>query len=129
MVAHWGHFAATAPPVDPVLDAPWAALELAWDQDGAHGKFLDAAASADALDVAAAHYRRRRDANPEDARARAGLERTLMLAQRIYQARAQSERTPPSSVKTLKLLGTLFAGLMFGAVVYILMKMMSHTTR
>ncbi len=129
MVARWAHFAADAPPVDPVIDVPWATLEAAWDEDGAHAKFLDAAASADALDVAAAHYRRRRDGNPEDARARAGLERTLLLAQRIYQARAQSERTPPSSLTTLKLLGTIFAGLVFGAVVYIFMKMMSHTPR
>lgn len=128
-MALWERFAASAPPPDPVIDAPWAKLQAAWDEDAAHAKFLDAAAAADALDVAAAHYRRRRDANPDDARAKSGLERTLMLAQRIYQARAQSERTPPQSLKTLKLIGTLFAGLMFGAVVYIVMKMMSHTPR
>ena len=129
MVAHWERFAASAPPPDPVIDAPWAKLEAAWDEDAAHAKFLDAAAAADALDVAAAHYRRRRDANPDDARATSGLERTLMLAQRIYQARAQSERVPPSSIKTLKLVGTVFAMLMFFVVVYIFVKMMSHTPR
>jgi hypothetical protein len=129
LVAHWERFAASAPPPDPVIDAPWADLQAAWDDDGAHAKFLDAAAAADALDVAAAHYRRRRDANPEDARAAGGLARTLMLAQRIYEARAQAERTPPASLKTLKLVGTVFAAVMFGAVIYIFMKMMSHTPR
>lgn len=129
MVVRWERFAAAAPPPDPVIDAPWAKLEAAWNEDGAHARFLDAAAAADALDVAAAHYRRRRDANPDDERATSGLERTLMLAQRIYQARAQAERTPPTSLRTLKLIGTLFAGLMFGVVVYIFMKMMSHTPR
>jgi hypothetical protein len=129
LVAHWERFAASAPPPDPVIDAPWAALEAAWDDDGAHTKFLDAAVAADALDVAAAHYRRRCDGNPDDARAKTGLTRTLLMAQRIYEARAQSERTPPPSLKTLKLAGALFAGLMFGAVIYIFMKMMSHTPR
>jgi hypothetical protein len=129
LVARWERFAASAPPPDPVIDAPWAELEAAWDDDGAHAKLLDAAAAADALDVAAAHYRRRCDANPDDARAKSGLTRTLMLAQRIYEARAQSERTPPASLQTLKLAATVFAGLIFGAVIYILVKMMSHTPR
>jgi hypothetical protein len=131
LVARWEDFAAAAPPppLDPLLDAPWAALDAAWDEDSAHARFLDAAAAADALDVAASHYRRRRDANPGDARARAGLERTLLLAQRIYQARAQAERPLPPEMRTLKLVGTLFAGLLLGAVIYLLLKTMSHPGR
>jgi hypothetical protein len=129
VVVRWERFAATAPPIDPVLDAPWASLEAAWADDAAHSRFLDAAAGADALDVAAAHYRRRRQADPDDARAAGGLERTLLLAQRIYQARAEAERTVPQSLKTMRVVGTLFAGLLLGAVVYILLKVMSHPGR
>src|ERR1700743_459321 len=57
LVSLWEKFAATAHALDRVLAAPWTELEAAWTEDAAHARFLEAAAAADALDIAAAHYR------------------------------------------------------------------------
>jgi hypothetical protein len=117
-VARWDSFAADVP-THPALDQPWAELQAAWEDDTAHARFLEAAASADALDVAAARYRQRRQADRADGRAQKGLERAATLAQRLYQMRARSER-PPKAPVVLRIAGTMFAGLILIAALWVL---------
>jgi hypothetical protein len=117
-VARWEGFALDVP-THPALDQPWAELVAAWDDDSAHARFLEAAATADALDVAAARYRQRRQADGEEPRAQKGLERAANLAQRLYQMRARSER-PPKAPVVLRVLATIFAGLILMAAVRVL---------
>lgn len=118
LVARWEGYAVEAP-THPALDEPWRALEAAWGDDAAHARFLETAAAVDALDVAAARYRARRLADPSDARAERGLSRAVAMAQTLYVARAQAER-PPRAPVILKLVGTLFAGLILIAAIWVL---------
>jgi hypothetical protein len=117
-VSGWDGYAVDVP-THPALDEPWAALLSRWNDDAAHARFLELAATADALDVAAARYRQRRQVDRDDARAHKGLERAVLLAQRLYQARAQAER-PPRAPLLLKIAGTMFAGLILMAAVWVL---------
>ena len=117
LVARWEGFAAEEP-THPGLEEPWHKLEASWDDDKAHGAFLELAATLDALDVAAAHYRRRQLAAPEDERAKRGLARAVTMAQTLYVARAKAER-PPRAPVILKLVGTMFAGLILLTAVYV----------
>jgi hypothetical protein len=124
-VARWEGFAADVP-THPALDRPWAEVEAAWEDDTAHARFLEAAASADALDIAAARYRQRRMANPEDGRAQKNLEKAAVLAQRLYQMRARAER-PPKAPVVLRIVGTMFAGLvLLGAIWVLIVAMRNH---
>ncbi len=76
----------------PALDAAWAELEPRWSDPDAHRRFIELAASADALDLAAAHYRRRLKADSSDERARKGLARAGSLAESLHAARLDAER-------------------------------------
>ena len=117
LVARWEGYAVEEP-THPALDEPWRALEAAWDDEAAHARFLELAAAVDALDLAAARYRQRRQADPSDARAERGLGRAVTMAQSLYVARAATER-PPRAPMILKLLGTLFAGLILIAAIWV----------
>lgn len=117
LVARWEGFAVEEPS-HPALEEPWHALEAAWDEDKAHTAFLELAAAVDGLDVAAAKYRKRQVATPDDARAERGLQRAVTMAQTLYVARAQAER-PPRAPIILKIVGTMFAGLILLAAVYV----------
>ena len=117
LVARWEGFAVEEPS-HPALEEPWRKLEAAWNDDKAHSAFLELAATVDGLDVAAAKYRKRKLAAPDDGRAERGLERAVTMAQTLYVARAQAER-PPRAPVILKLLGTMFAGLILLVAVYV----------
>ena len=116
-MARWDGFAVEEPS-HPALEEPWRKLEAAWDDDKAHTAFLELAATVDGLDVAAAKYRRKKLAAPEDAKAERGLARAVTMAQTLYVARAQAER-PPRAPVILKIAGTMFAGLILLAAVYV----------
>ena len=117
LVARWEGFAVEEP-THPALEEPWHKLEAAWGDDKAHTAFLELAATVDGLDVAAARYRRRKLAAPEDEKAERGLQRAVTMAQTLYVARAQAER-PPRAPIILKIAGTMFAGLILLAAVYV----------
>ena len=117
LVARWDGFAAEEP-THPALEEPWRALEAAWQDDKAHAALLELAATIDALDVAAARYRRKQLAAPDDERAARGLARAVTMAQTLYVARAKAER-PSGAPVILKVVGTMFAGLILLAAVYV----------
>jgi hypothetical protein len=119
LVARWEGFAA-AEPNHPALDEPWQKLQTEWHDDAAHGRFLELASSVDGLDVAAAMYRRRQIATPDDAKAEKGLQRAVNMAQTLYRAKAQAER-PPRAPMILKLVGTMFAGFILLTALYVVM--------
>jgi hypothetical protein len=116
LVARWEGFAAEEPS-HPALEEPWRTLEAEWASAEAHARFIELAATVDGLDVAAAKYRRRVVTNPGDAVARRGLERAVGMAQTLYVARAKAER-PPRAPVILKLVGSLFAGLILLAAIW-----------
>ena len=116
LVTRWDGYAAEEP-THPALEEPWKALEAAWQDDDGHARFLELAARSDALDVAAAKYRKRKVADPHDGRAQRGLERVVGMAQTLYVARARAER-PPRAPVILRLVGTLFAGIILLAGVW-----------
>jgi hypothetical protein len=116
-VTRWDGFAVEEP-THPALDEPWAKLEATWGDEAAHLKFLELAATVDGLDVAAAKYRRRKAADAGDQRAQWGLERAVGMAQTLYVARARAER-PPRAPAILKLVGTLFAGLILIVAIWV----------
>jgi hypothetical protein len=101
----------------PALEEPWQKLEAGWHDDAAHLRFLELAATVDGLDVAAAKYRKRKLAEPEDERAEKGLQRAINMAHTLYVAKAEAER-PPRAPAILKIVGTMFAGLILLAAVY-----------
>jgi hypothetical protein len=118
LVARWeGH--SLEEPTHPALDTPWVELEASWQEDAAHRRFLELAAGCDGLDVAAARYRKRALDDPADARAQRGLERAVAMAQTLYVARAAAER-PPRAPAILKLVGTMFAGFILIAAVWVM---------
>ncbi len=117
LVARWEGFAAEEP-THPALEEPWHQLEASWNDDKAHNAFLELAATVDGLDVAAAKYRKRKLATPDDERAERGLARAVTMAQTLYVARAQAER-PPRAPVILKIAGTMFAGLILLAAIYV----------
>jgi hypothetical protein len=117
LVTRWEGFAADEP-MHPALEEPWAKLQVAWGDETAHARFLELAASVDGLDVAAAKYRKRKAAEPADTRAQWGLERAVGMAQTLYVARTRAER-PPRAPVILKLVGTLFAGLILLAAIWV----------
>lgn len=116
LVARWEGFAAVEPSL-PALDQPWAELQTSWEDATAHLRFLDLAATLDGLDVAAARYRRISLARPDDERALTGLRQAAERAQTLYVMRAQMER-PPRAPAILKLMGTMFAGLILLAALW-----------
>jgi hypothetical protein len=116
LVTRWEGFAVVEPTL-PALDEPWAELERKWEDAEAHHRFLDLAATLDGLDVAAARYRRINLLRPDDERAQVGLRQAAERAQRLYVTRAQMER-PPRAPAILKLLGTMFAGLILLAALW-----------
>jgi hypothetical protein len=101
------------------LDPLWETVVAAWSDEAAHQHFLDTAAQVDALDVAAARYRERRQADPNDAQAQSGLERAVRLAQTMYEMRARAER-PARPPVALRVGGTVGAGLVLLATVWML---------
>jgi hypothetical protein len=115
LVARWDGFKVEIPSLPP-LDAAWADLQNRWADDDAHRKFLDLAADLGGLDLAAAHYRTVRDERPSDVRAEAGLRRASNLAQSLYAAHAQADRTRTPS-------GALRAAGLVGAIVVVLAAM------
>src|SRR4051812_13463338 len=117
LVARWEGFA-FAEPTHPALEEPWKTLEASWGDDAAHTAFLELAATVEGLDVAASKYRRRKQAVPDDAKAERGLQRAVSMAQTLYVAKAQAER-PPRAPVILKIVGTMFAGLILLAALYI----------
>jgi hypothetical protein len=88
LVARWEGFHLEVPSLEPV-DRAWAELEANWSDESAHKRFLELAAHVDGLDVAAALYKRRNLAQPDDPRAREGLARSVTLAQNLYSAKAR----------------------------------------
>ncbi len=118
LVARWEGWAG-GEPTHPALEEPWAKLQASWSDDAAHARFVELAATVDALDVAAAHYRRRALAEPGDPRAQHGLQRAVAMAQTLYVARAQAER-PPRAPVILKVVGTMFAGLILLAALWVI---------
>jgi hypothetical protein len=119
LVARWEGFAVEEPH-HPALEEPWQKLQAEWQDDAAHTRFLELAATVDGLDVAAAKYRRRQLATPDDERANKGLTRAVNMAQTLYKARAAAER-PPRAPMILKIVGTMFAGLILLAALYVVM--------
>lgn len=117
LVARWDGFAVEEP-THPALEEPWKQLEQSWDEDAAHSAFLELAATVEGLDVAAAKYRRRKQAAPEDQKAERGLSRAVSMAQTLYVAKAKAER-PPRAPMILKIVGTMFAGLILLAAIYV----------
>jgi hypothetical protein len=118
LIARWEGFANVEPSL-PALDEPWAELVAAWDDAEAHDRFLDLAASFDALDVAAARYRRVSLERKDDERAQTGLRQAVERAQTLYVMRAKMER-PPRAPVILKLLGMMFAGVILIVAVWTL---------
>jgi hypothetical protein len=118
LVARWEGYSVEEP-THPALDTPWVELEANWHDDAAHQRFLELAAGSDGLDVAAARYRKRALNDPADARAQRGVERAVAMAQTLYVARAAAER-PPRAPVILKLVGTMFAGLILIAAVWVM---------
>jgi len=117
LVARWEGFAVEEPS-HPALEEPWQTLRANWDDDGAHTRFLELASSVDGLDVAAAKYRRHQQATPGDEKAAKGLSRAVNMAQTLYKARAAAER-PPRAPLILKIVGTMCAGLILLAAIYV----------
>jgi hypothetical protein len=117
LVTRWAGFAAEEPS-HPALEEPWRVLEAAWQDDAAHTKYLELAATVEGLDVAAAKYRKRQLAEPGDERAARGLQRAVTMAQTLYVARAEAER-PPRAPAILKIVGTMFAGLILLAAIWV----------
>jgi hypothetical protein len=117
LVARWEGFA-VEDPMHPALEEPWKKLEETWGDDAAHTAFLELAATVEGLDVAAAKYRRRKQAMPEDTKAERGLARAVSMAQTLYVAKAKAER-PPRAPVILKIVGTMFAGLILLAAIYV----------
>lgn len=117
LVARWEGFAVEEP-THPALEEPWKKLEASWSDDAAHSAFLELAATVEGLDVAAAKYRRRKLAAPEDDKAERGLQRAVSMAQTLYVAKAKAER-PPRAPMILKIVGTMFAGLILLAAIYV----------
>jgi hypothetical protein len=124
LVARWDGFAVEEP-THPALEEPWRALVGAWDDERAHTRFLELASMVDALDVAAAKYRGRQRAQPDDERAAAGMARAVTMAHTLYVARAEAER-PPRAPVILKLMGTMFAGLILLAAIYVAVVTFRH---
>ncbi|MCA1664888.1 MAG: hypothetical protein LC659_11550, partial [Myxococcales bacterium] len=125
LVARWDGFA-VAELTHPALEQPWDTLQRSWSDDAAHTGFLELAATVEGLDVAAAKYRRRKLADPSDARADRGLQRAVTMAQTLYVARAQAER-PPRAPVILKIVGTMFAGFILLAAVYVVIVTFTRT--
>ena len=117
LVARWEGFTIEEP-THPALVEPWQKLEETWEDDGAHSRFLELAATVEALDVAAAKYRRRKLAAADDEKAERGLQRAVTMAQTLYVARAKAER-PPRTPVILKIVGTMFAGLILLAAIWV----------
>jgi hypothetical protein len=101
----------------PALEEPWEKLQAAWHDDSLHTRFLELAATVDGLDVAAAKYRRRKLAEPDDEKAEKGLQRAVNMAHTLYVAKAEAER-PPRAPVILKIVGTMFAGLILLAALW-----------
>jgi hypothetical protein len=112
LVVRWESYRDEVAPCPPV-DEAWAALQTRWDDDAAHRHFLEAASRADALDLAARHYRRRKQEHPNDPRAAEGLRRAASMAEHLHAARAAERR--PTTPSPLWRLASLF-----GAAVVVL---------
>jgi hypothetical protein len=110
---------------DPVVDAAWQKLEGNWHEPQAHARFLEAAAAADSLTVAAARYRQIRDLRPDDARATEGLRRAAQMAATLYQMR----RGPliPKNYFFFRVIGWLSAGLVVLALLWAVHFLFSRT--
>jgi hypothetical protein len=102
LVTRWEGWVDDAP-AHPLLDGLWAACEADWQDAAVHDRFLEQATAAGELDVAAARYRAACRQRPGDARAQAGLKRTLVLVEN------QIEQRPPSSASLARWLPALAA--------------------
>jgi hypothetical protein len=93
----WVAFTADQPVPHPMLDDAWTALEEAWADRSAHERFLVVARSLSALDGAAARYRARLRARPDDEGAARALEELGTLA---LQHQAESPHEAPPGIRT-----------------------------
>jgi hypothetical protein len=76
----------------PVVDDAWTALLATWQDEHAHKRFLEATATAGALDLAAARYRSVVDDPERASRAAEGLMRASTLATARVNEEAQAGR-------------------------------------
>jgi hypothetical protein len=116
LVARWASYS-DEPPEHPALDPAWSALEASWQDEAAHARFLDLAATSGGLDLAAARYRAARRRRPGDPVAEAGLKRALTLAEHLHVAAAQGERRPTGVL--LRVLGFGLTALVFLAALWL----------
>jgi hypothetical protein len=97
------------------LEALWARLESAWEDEARHAHFLEHASALGALHFAAACYRRRLP----DGKAQTGLDRAVKLALQL-----QDGQAPDAGIGRLGRvvkIGFVFVGLMFlSATVWVL---------
>ncbi len=114
-VARWESFTDGVTP-HPAIDAAWTDLDARWSDADAHRRFLELAASADALDLAAAHYKKRLGSDPSDERARKGLERAASLAETLHAARIDADRV--RAPIWLRIAGYLGGGLVAIVLLY-----------
>jgi hypothetical protein len=126
LVSRWAGFANEIQS-HPLLDALWGKVEESWEDDARHARFLDEAAAAGALDLAAARYatRLRQHSNSEggsdsdsDPRARAGLERATRLALQLQKLTADSDLG--QAARWLKVAGAAVAIALFAATLWVL---------
>ena len=116
LVSRWAGFSNDLPS-HPVLDALWGKVEEAWEDDTRHARFLEEAAAAGALDLAAARYsgRIRKDGDP---RAKAGLDRATNLALQLQKVTAGSDLG--QAARWLKIVGTTVAIALFLCTLWLL---------
>jgi hypothetical protein len=123
LVSRWATFSASLPE-DPRLDELWRALLADWQDPQRHARFLDEAAGASGLDLAAARYRLAARERPGDPLAEAGLARAAMLAERLHAARAESERPGPQ--RWLERASVAVATLVLAGAIWILAVVLTH---
>ena len=103
--------------LDETGEALWRALEGAWDDPAAHDRFVGYAFANNGLVAAAARYRARLVAHPDDEKARQMIARVAFLA---TQALTPSVRPGPplsrSPVFLAVILAAAIAGALFGAL-------------
>jgi hypothetical protein len=121
----WSGFAAAAPG-HPLVDRLWARLLESWEDEAQHARFLDEATAAGALDIAAARYSLRLRDQPDDARARSGLERATQLALQLRAPLSDPDEVLGSGARLLKLAGIGVAALLLLATMWVLMLTLSR---
>jgi hypothetical protein len=92
-------------PADPSLEALWKHTLDNWDNDAAHGSFLEYCRSQEALDEAAARYRGMKGDRVRGAGAEKRLKAVLMLAMsKLEISRAEPKAASSALTKVLLIL-------------------------